>query len=160
MQSRRQDNVPFATSLYELDRLIEERTDEGDNDITLEEIKSKVPVQSQAYADVFSKAASDRLPLYRSYDYYIQLESENTLGYSPLWYQSTDKLKAIKQYLLENLDKGFIKPSQAPYASPTLFVKKPNSSLRFYVNFRKLNLLSRKDRYLLPLINETLARIS
>jgi transposase InsO family protein len=160
MQSRRQDNVPFATSLYELDRLIEERTDKGDDDITLEEIKSKVPVQSQAYADVFSKAASDRLPPHRSYDHCIQLESENTLGYSPLWHQSTDELKAIKQYLLENLDKGFIEPSQAPYASPTLFVKKPNGSLRFCVDFRKLNLLSRKDRYPLPLIDETLARIS
>ncbi len=71
-----------------------------------------------------------------------------------------DKLKAIKQYLLDNLDKGFIKSSQALYASPTLFVKKPNSSLRFCVDFRKLNLLSRKDRYPLPLIDETLARIS
>ena len=84
MQSRRQDNVLFATSLYELDRLIKERIDEGDDDITFEEIKSKVLVQSQAYADVFSKAVSDRLPLYCSYNHYIQLESENTLGYSPL----------------------------------------------------------------------------
>jgi hypothetical protein len=67
-----------------------------DDDATLEEIKTKVPVQSQVYLDVFSKAASDRLPLYRSYDYYIQLESENTLGYSPLWHQLTDELKAIK----------------------------------------------------------------
>jgi hypothetical protein len=140
--------------------MIEEREDPGDDDIMLEEIKSRVPVHSQAYADVFSKAASDRLPPHRSYDHRIQLESENTLGYSPLWHQSTDELKAIKQYLLENLDKGFIEASQAPYASPTLFVKKPNGSLRFCVDFRKLNLLSRKDRYPLPLIDETLARIS
>ena len=109
---------------------------------------------------MFSKAASDQLPPHRSYDHRIPLESENTLGYSPLWHQSTDELKAIKQYLLENLDKGFIEASQAPYASPTLFVKKPNGSLRFCVDFRKLNLLSRKDRYPLPLIDETLARIS
>lgn len=131
-----------------------------DDDTTLEEIKAKVPVQSQAYLDMFSKVVSDRLPPHRSYDHRIQLESENTLGYSPLWHQSTDELKAIKQYLLENLDKGFIEASQAPYALPTLFVKKPNSSLRFCVDFCKLNLLSRKDRYPLPLINKTLARIS
>jgi hypothetical protein len=159
MQSRRQDNISFSTSLYEIDRMINEKED-LDDDTTLEEIKAKVPVQSQAYLDVFSKAASDRLPPHRSYDHRIQLESENTLGYSPLWHQSTDELKAIKQYLLENLDKGFIEASQAPYASPTLFVKKPNGSLRFCVDFRKLNLLSRKDRYPLPLIDETLARIS
>ena len=183
MQSRRQGNISFSTSLYELDRLIEERgtlidhgqegsTDHGqqgpvsslvvldDDEVTREETKAKVPVQCQAYLDVFSKAASDRLPPHRSYDHRIQLESDNTLGYSPLWHQSTDELKAIKQYLLENLDKGFIEASQAPYASPTLFVKKPNGSLRFCVDFRKLNLLSRKDRYPLPLIDETLARIS
>jgi transposase InsO family protein len=161
MQSRRCENTSFSTSLYELDRLIEERETLGkDDDVTVEEIRSKVPVQSQAYAEVFSKAASDRLPLHRLYDHRIQLESENTLGYSPLWHQSTEELKAIKQYLLDNLDKGFIESSQAPFASPTLFVKKPNGSLRFCVDYRKLNLLSRKDRYPLPLIDETLARIS
>jgi hypothetical protein len=62
--------------------------------------------------------------------------------------------------LLDNLDKGFIEASQAPYASLTLFVKKPDGSLRFCVDFRKLNLFSRKDRYPLPLIDKTLARIS
>jgi hypothetical protein len=71
-----------------------------------------------------------------------------------------DELKAIKQYLLENLDKGFIEASQAPYTSLTLFVKKPNGNLRFCVDFCKLNLLSCKDRYPLPLIDKTLARIN
>jgi hypothetical protein len=62
--------------------------------------------------------------------------------------------------LLENLDKGFIETSQAPYASLTLFIKKPNGNLHFYVDFYKLNFLSRKDKYPLPLIDETLARIN
>ena len=50
--------------------------------------------------------------------------------------------------------------SQAPFVSPVLFVRKPNGSLRFCIDFRKLNNLTRKDRYPLPLINETLARLS
>jgi hypothetical protein len=119
-----------------------------------------VPVQSQVYLDVFSKAVSDRLLLYRSYNHYIQFESENTLGYSPLWHQLTDEFKTIKQYLLKNLNKDFIKTSQVPYTSSILFIKKPNSNLHFYIDFRKLNLLSHKDRYPLPLIDKTLARIS
>ena len=73
---------------------------------------------------------------------------------------SAAELQAVKEYLLDNLSKGFIAPSQAPYASPVLFVKKPNGSLRFCIDYRKLNVLTRKDRYLLPLIDETLARIS
>jgi hypothetical protein len=67
------------------------------------------------------------------------------------------ELKVVKKYLTKNLDKGFIKPSQAPFVALILFVKKPDSLLRFYINYRKLNLLTKKDRYLLPPINETLA---
>ena len=41
-----------------------------------------------------------------------------------------------------------------------LFVKKPNGGLRFYIDFHKLNAITRKDRYPLPLIDETLARLT
>jgi hypothetical protein len=41
------------------------------------------------------------------------------------------KLKTVKKYLINNLDKGFIKASQALYTAPMLFVKKPDRSLRF-----------------------------
>jgi len=50
--------------------------------------------------------------------------------------------------------------SQAPFASPILFIKKPNRGLRFYIDYRKLNNITRKDRYPLPLLNKTLAQIS
>jgi hypothetical protein len=82
------------------------------------------------------------------------------LGYSPLRHQSVEELKEIKRFLIENLHRGFIDPSQAPHAAPTLWVRKPDGSLRFYIDFRKLNAMSRKDRYPLPLIDETLARIA
>jgi hypothetical protein len=58
---------------------------------------------------------------------------------------SAKELEVVKKYLVNNLDKGFIKPSQALFAAPILFVKKANGSLRFYINFRKLNLLIKKD---------------
>jgi hypothetical protein len=35
----------------------------------------------------------------------------------------------VKEYLINNLDKGFIKASQALYTAPVLFVKKPDRSL-------------------------------
>ena len=82
------------------------------------------------------------------------------LSYTPLRHQSMDELRAIKQYLVENLHKGFIKASQAPFAAPILFVKKHDGSLWFCIDYRKLNSLTRKDRYPLPLIEETLARLS
>jgi hypothetical protein len=56
-----------------------------------------------------------------------------------------EELKVVKKYLVDNLDKGFIEPSQALFATPILFVKKADGSLRFYIDFRKLNLLIKKD---------------
>jgi hypothetical protein len=41
-----------------------------------------------------------------------------------------------------------------------LFVKKANKLLRFCVDFRRLNNLTCKDRYPLPLIDKTLARLA
>ncbi len=73
---------------------------------------------------------------------------------------TTKELEIVKQYLINNLHKGFITPSQAPFAALVLFVRKPNRSLQFYINFQKLNQLTRKDQYPLPLIDETLAWIS
>jgi len=156
----RPENEVFQTSLYEIDRILEEREQLTGEDEEVQCIQRLLPKEYAAYLDVFSKAASNILPPHRTYDHQIRLEAENTIGYHPLYRQSTEELKATKQYLLDNLDKGFIEASQAPYASPILFVKKSSGGLRFCIDFRKLNAITRKDRYPLPLIDETLARIS
>ncbi len=65
----------------------------------------------------------------------------------------------MKEYLIKYLNKEFISLSSALYASLILFAEKKDESLRFYVNYRKLNALIKRDRYSLLLINETLARI-
>ncbi len=69
------------------------------------------------------------------------------------------KLQKVKKYLIEHLNKEFISFSFASYASLILFVEKKDDSLRFCVNYRKLNDLIKRNRYSLSLINETLARI-
>jgi Reverse transcriptase (RNA-dependent DNA polymerase) len=104
--------------------------------------------------------ASDQLPPHRLYNHKIQLEADHNLGFHLLYKQTAEELLATKQYLLENLGKGFIKHSQALFASPILFVKKPNGGLRFCIDYRKLNAVTWKDQYPLPLIDETLARLS
>jgi len=156
---RRKETELFSVSLYEIDRELESRglADDSDN---LQEVRRKLPQQYRTYEDVFSKAASDELPPHRSYDHKIELDASASLSYGPLYSQTTDELRAMKDYLTENLDKGFIEASQAPWSSPVLFVKKPDGRLRFCIDFRKLNLLTRKDRYPLPLIDETLARLN
>ncbi len=72
---------------------------------------------------------------------------------------SSHKLQKIKEYLEENLKKKFITFSKASFASSILFVEKKDDSLRFCVNYRKLNALIKRDRYSILLIDEVLARI-
>jgi len=69
------------------------------------------------------------------------------------------KLQKMKNYLTEHLNKDFISSSSASYASLILFIEKKDDSLRFCINYRKLNALIKRNRYLLSLIDETLARI-
>ncbi len=71
-----------------------------------------------------------------------------------------DKLLVLRKTLTELLDKGFIRVSNSPAAAPILFTRKPGGGLRFCVDYRALNKLTRKDRYPLPLIQETLRSLT
>ena len=63
-----------------------------------------------------------------------------------------DELLVLRKTLTELLDKGFIRVSNSPAAAPILFIRKPGGGLRFCVDYRALNKLTRKDRYPLLLI--------
>ena len=71
----------------------------------------------------------------------------------------THKLLEIKKYLKKNLKKGFISSSSTLFAFLVLFVAKPNEELRFCVDYRKLNVLTCRNRYSISLIKKTLARV-
>jgi Reverse transcriptase (RNA-dependent DNA polymerase) len=51
---------------------------------------------------------------------------------------------------------GYIWPTRSSHGAPILFVKKKDGSLRLCVNFRALNIITKKDRYPLPLISDLL----
>ena len=73
---------------------------------------------------------------------------------------SRNETEELRRYLEDNLSKGFIRASRSQAASPVLFVKKPGGGLRFCVDYRGLNAITVKNRYPLPLISETLDRLS
>jgi len=54
------------------------------------------------------------------------------------------------------LEQGIIQPSQSPWSSPIVLVKKKNGKMRFCVDYRKLNKVTKRDAYLLPRIDEIL----
>ncbi|POS82923.1 hypothetical protein EPUL_004256 [Erysiphe pulchra] len=68
--------------------------------------------------------------------------------------------KLAHELILNLLDKNYIRASSSPAGAPVLFVKKSGGGLRLYVDYRALNTISKADRYPLPLIKETLAKLS
>jgi hypothetical protein len=58
------------------------------------------------------------------------------------------------------LAKGLIRESSSSAASPVLFVPKAGGELRLCVDFRQLNMLTRKDRYPIPSTDMLLDQLS
>ena len=69
------------------------------------------------------------------------------------------KLEQVKKYLDEYLKKGFITSSKAPFTSLVLFTKKSNNELYFYIDYRRLNELIKRNRYSISLIDKVLVRV-
>ena len=62
----------------------------------------------------------------------------------------------VRQHIQEMLDGGAIRPSQSPWCNAVVLVRKKDGSLRFCINFRRLNARSKKDAYPLPRMQETM----
>ena len=73
---------------------------------------------------------------------------------------SDQETAAMKKYIDEHLGKGFIRPSSSAAASPILLVRKPGGELRFCIDYKALNAVTVKNRYLIPLISETLGKLA
>ena len=64
--------------------------------------------------------------------------------------------QTVGKELEDMLEKKIIRPSASPWTSPIVLVKKKDGSLRFCVDYRKLNALTKRDSYPLPRIDDTL----
>jgi hypothetical protein len=168
-RSKKDHTEVFAMSVEDIDREIAYNTQCNLDSISLpsidetaqnlEDIKAKLPAEYQDFLDVFDRAQADKLPPHRSYDHKIELTSDAVPPRCRAYRMSPYKLQKVKEYLNENLSKGFITPSKAPYSSPVLFALKANGDLRFCVDYRKLNAITKRNRYPLPLIEEVIGKI-
>jgi len=125
----------------------------------LKEVKAKLSLKYHDYLDVFDWAMINQLSSHHFYDHKIELINEKTSSWSCFYHMSDYKLQKMKNYLIKHLNKDFISSSSASYASLILFIEKKDDSLRFCVDYRKLNALIKWDRYSLSLIDETFTRI-
>ncbi|GJS52266.1 putative reverse transcriptase domain-containing protein [Tanacetum coccineum] len=94
------------------------------------------------------------LPPVRQVEFQIDL----ILGATPVacapYRLAPSEMQELSNQLQELSDRGFIQPSTSPWGAPVLFVKKKDGSFRMCIDYRELNKLTVKNRYLLPRIND------
>ncbi len=125
----------------------------------LKDIKAKLSSKYHEFLDVFDWTQSNKLFSHRFYDHKIELINDSTLSRCWVYQMSFVKLLKVKKYLNENLLKKFITSSQTLYFFLILFILKANEDLRFCVNYWKLNVIFKRNRYSLSLINEIIDKI-
>ena len=112
------------------------------------------------FLNVFFRKEANTLPKHEPYDHTIHLKEGTQAPAFTLYGMSRDKALKLCQYLDENLSKEFIWASRSDAAASVLFVKKSEGGFCFCVDYWGLNVITVKNWYPLPLISETLNRLS
>ena len=117
--------------------------------------KISIPKEYKDFKELFTAVKDqDALPKHQEWDHEIKIIEGCKPTKQPIYPLSPQKLDALREYLEENLQKGFIRESQSPAGYPILFVPKPDGLLRLCVDYRALNSITVKNSYPLPLILE------
>ena len=147
----------FAASMSDIEKALRPKVK-----LTLDEIIEILPESYRSFAQVFNPKEASTLPPHRpGIDHEISLEKDENgqdkpVPWGPLYNMSHDELLVLRKELTSLLEKDFIQQSKSSAAAPVLFAKKPGGGLRFCVDYRGINTITKKDRYPLPLIKETL----
>ena len=123
------------------------------------EQKPQYPAYCKPWAKVFEKKAAERFPNPRPYDHAIDLKPNFVPTDCPTYSLTIKEQEALKEFISENLRKGYIRPSKSPQASPFFFVPKKSGELRPCQDYRKLNTGTIRNAYPLPLIADLIDKL-
>ena len=107
-----------------------------------------------AYHDVF-KLESNKLGCTGAIEHEIHIENDEPFK-EWFWHIHPPLLEQVHASLRDMLEAGVIHPSQSPWCNVVVLVWKKDGNLCFCMNFRHLNVHTKKDLYPLPQIQEAL----
>lgn len=111
------------------------------------------------YEDVVTNESPKDLPDFKTITHKIHLiPGSKPTARSP--YRMTKfETEELKKQINQLLKQGFIKKSNSPFAAPVLFVKKKDKSLRLCVDYRLLNIITIRDAFPIPVIDDLLFKL-
>ncbi|KAL0187127.1 hypothetical protein M9458_018797, partial [Cirrhinus mrigala] len=118
-----------------------------------------LPAEYHDLIEAFSKSKATQLPPHRPSDCAIELLPGTAPPRGRIFPLSQPESEAMKNYIEEELSKGFIRPSTSPAAAGFFFVKKKDGTLRPCIDYRGLNDITVKFRYPLPLVPAALEQL-
>jgi hypothetical protein len=129
-----------------------------DCDMTNTEMPDDIQQVLHTFSDVF--ATPTDLPPERQYDHAIPLKPDAIPFNSRPYRYSPAHKDEIERQIKEMLAAGIITHSVSPYASPVLLVQKKDGSWRFCVDYRRLNEITIKNIFPMPVIDELLDELA
>ncbi|GJY86757.1 putative reverse transcriptase domain-containing protein [Tanacetum coccineum] len=137
---------------YEDKVLIVQVTKKETEDKSEEKRLEDVPT-ARDFLEVFLEDFSG-LPPTRQVEFQIDLVPGTAPVAQAPYRLAPSELQELSTQLQELSDKGFIRPSSSPWGAPVLFVKKKYGSFQMCIDYRELNKLTVKNRYLLSRIDD------
>src|SRR6266702_2503961 len=120
-----------------------------------------VPTEYQQFAKVFSEQESKRFPPKRAWDHAIKFKADAPDAVDCKVYpMNRIEDEAVRKFLHDELEKGYICESKSPYASSFFFVRKKDGKLRPVQDYRKINAITIRNQYPLPLIVDLIRDLS
>jgi hypothetical protein len=113
---------------------------------------SKVQVVNE-FPDVFPEEFPG-MPPDRYIEFVIELKPGTASIYKTQFRMTTPELAELNEHIKELLEKGFICPSSSSWGAPVIFVPKKDGTQRLCMDYRALNEVTIKNKYLLPRIDD------
>ena len=121
--------------------------------------QERVPSIYHDFRDLFDKEDFDKLPPHTKWSHVIELIQGARPVDCKVYPLTLAEQEELRKFIEENLKSGRIRPSKSPMASPFFFIKKKDGSLRPVQDYRKLNEMTVKNRYPLPLASDIISKL-
>jgi hypothetical protein len=112
----------------------------------------KVPMVSE-FPNVFPEELLG-MPPNRGIEFVIELMPSTAPIYKSPYRMATPELVELKEHIRELLEKGFIHPISSPWGAHVIFISKKGGTQRLCMDYRALNVVTVKNKYLLPMIDD------